>query len=156
MTSQTRQKYKQTEIYDVLVDDHDIFDNYIDCFVFAASVGYSEGKYEPEDYEGQNEMLWMHFGSNDLYRAAAAAIAYQHTDDPAALTNPDKQLEVLAKYAAGGASLLEDKYGDTKGTPREGLIDYIQSQSSKEERGEQNEMLEEIARSFDDEILTND
>lgn len=156
MSSQTRQKYKQTAIYELLVDEHAIFDNYIDCFVFAASVGYSEGKYDPDDYEGENEMLWMHFGGNDLYRAAAAAIAYQHTGEPAALTNPDKQLEVLAKYAAGGASVLEDKFGDTKGTPREGLINYIHSQTSEKERGEQNEMLEEIARSFDDEILASE
>lgn len=156
MSTQTRQNYKQTEIYDILVNEYDIFENYIDCFVFAASVGYNEGKYDSTDYEGDNEMLWMHFGGNDMYRAAAAAIAYQHTDDPTALTNPDKQLEVLAKYAAGGASVLDDKFGDTKGTPREGLINYIQSQSSESERGEQNEMLEKIARSFDEEIMTTD
>lgn len=155
MSSQTRQKYKQTEIYETLVDDHGIFENYIDCFVFAASVGYNEGRYQSDDYTGDGEMLWMHFGSHDLYRAAAASIAYQHTDDPAALTNPSKQLEVMAKFAAGGAALLENKFGDTKGTPREGLLNYIQSQSSDDERGEQNEMLERIARSFDDELLSD-
>lgn len=155
MSSQTRQKYKQTDIYDTLVDEHDIFDNYIDCFVFAASVGYKEGRYESEDYTGDGEMLWMHFGSHDLYRAAAAAIAYQHTDDPASLTNPSKQLEVMAKFAAGGAALLDDKFGDTKGTPREGLLNYIQDQSSENERGEENEMLERIARSFDEELLSD-
>jgi hypothetical protein len=155
MSPQTRQKYKQSKIYELLVDEYDIFDNYIDCFVFAAAIGYEEKTYDADDYKGDGEMLWMHFGGNDLYRAAAAAIAYQHTEDPAALTNPDKQLEVLAKYAAGGAAVLEGKFGDTKGTPREGLVDYIQSHSSAEKRGKQNEMLDEIARSFDDEILTN-
>ena len=30
MSSHTRQKYKQTEIYEKLVGEHDIFDNYID------------------------------------------------------------------------------------------------------------------------------
>lgn len=136
------------------MDDHDIFDNYIDCFVFAASVGYSEGRYEPDDYDGDGEMLWMHFGSHDLYRAAAAAIAYQHTDDPASLTDPGKQLEVLAKFAAGGAEILEDKFGDTKGTPREGLLNYIQAQTSDGEDEGDNEMLERIARSFDEELLS--
>jgi dnd system-associated protein 4 len=154
MSSQTRQTYKQSKIYHKLVDDHDIFDNYIDCFVFAASVGYREGRYEPDDYDGDGEMLWMHFGSHDLYRAAAAAIAYQHTDDPASLTDPGKQLEVLAKFAAGGAEILEDEFGDTKGTPREGLLNYIQAQTSDSEDEGDNEMLERIARSFDEELLS--
>lgn len=154
MSTQTRQKYKQSDIYDKLVDEDDIFDNYIDCFVFAASVGYSEGRYEPDDYTGDGEMLWMHFGGNDLYRAAAAAIAYQHTDDPASLTDPNKQLEVLAKFAAGGAEILDDKFGDTKGTAREGLLNYIQAQSSDDEEEGDNEMLEQIARSFDEELLS--
>lgn len=154
MSSQTRQTYKQSDIYHKLVDEHDIFDNYIDCFVFAASIGYSEGRYEPDDYTGDGEMLWMHFGSHDLYRAAAAAIAYQHTDDPASLTDPSKQLEVLSKFAAGGAEILEDKFGDTKGTPREGLLNYIQDQSSDDEEEGDNEMLERIARSFDEELLS--
>lgn len=155
MSSQTRQKYKQTEIYDLLVEEHDIFDNYIDCFVFAASVGYSRERYESEDYTGDGEMLWMHFGSHDLYRAAAAAIAYQHTNDPTALTTPSKQLEVMAKYAAGGAAILEKKFGDSKGTPREGLLNFIQEQSSEDERGQENELLERIARSFDEEMYSD-
>lgn len=155
MASQTRQKYKQSEIYEKLVKEHDIFENQIDCFVFAASVGWSEDEYEPDDYTGDGEMLWMHFSSKDLYRAAAAAIAYQHTKDPAALTNPSTQLEVMAKYAAAGAAILEDKFGDTKGTPREGLLNFIQSQSSEDERGKENEMLEKIARSFDEEVFSD-
>lgn len=155
MSAKSRQRYKQTDIYERLVDEHGIFENYIDCFVFAASVGYDQGRYETEDYEGDGEMLWMHFSGNDLYRATAASIAYQHTDDPAALSNPDKQLEVLAKYAAGGAEILEEKFGDTKGTPRNALLNFVQSHSSEDERGEENDMLEEIARSFDDEVLSS-
>lgn len=154
MSSQTRQKYKQTPVYEALVDEHGVFENYIDCFVFAAAVGYHEDRYEPDDYTGDGEMLWMHFGSHDLYRAAAAAIAYQHTGDPAALTDPDRQLEVMAKYAAGGAAVLAEKFGDAKGTPREGLLEYVRSRSSEDERGRENEMLERIARSFDDDVLS--
>lgn len=155
MSSKTRQTYKQTDIYDKLVKDHDIFENYIDCFVFAASVGYYENRFETEDYTGDGEMLWMHFSSRDLYRAAAASIAYQHTKDPETLTDPDKQLEVLAQYALGGAELLEEKFGDAKGTPREGLLKYVQSHSSEEERGKENEMLKAIARSFDEDMMAD-
>lgn len=153
MSTQARQNYKQSGIYETLVEDHDIFENYIDCFVFAAAVGYSEGKIETKDYEGEGEMLWMHFSSHDLYRAAAASIAYQHTKNPEALTNPGLQLEVLAKFAAGGAEILEEKFGDVKGTSREGLLKFIKSHTSEEERGQENEMLKEIARSFDDEMF---
>jgi len=153
MSTKARQTYKQSEIYETLVDEHDIFDNYIDCFVFAATVGYHEGRIETENYEGDAEMLWMHFSSHDLYRAAAASIAYQHTKNPEALTNPELQLKVLAKFAAGGAEILEEKFGDVKGTSREGILNYIKSHSSEEERGRENEMLKEIARSFDDQMF---
>lgn len=155
MSSKTRQKYKQSDIYRTLVDEHDIFENYIDCFVFAATVGFSRDRYDLNDYTGDGEMLWMHFGNRDLYRAAAAAIAYQHTGDPAALTNPEKQLEVMAKYAAGGAMVLEEEFGDTKGTPREGLLNFIRSHSTEEERGNEDEVLSRIAQSFDDEMYSD-
>lgn len=155
MSSQARQYYNQTAIYDTLVDEHEIFEAPMDCFVFAACVGFAEGRHESEDYTGDGEILWMHFGSRDLFRAAAAAIAYQHTDDPTALTDPSTQLEVMAQYAAGGAAFLEEKFGDAKGTPREGLLTYIQSETSEDERDDQNEMLEQIARSFDEEMLSD-
>ena len=156
MSSKTRQTYKQTEIYSSLVEEHGIFEDKMSCFIFAASVGYSEGRFKPDDYTGDGEMLWMHIGGDDLYRAVCASIAYQHTDDPTALTDPDKQLEVMAKFAAGGAEILQDKFGDVKGTPREGLLNYIQSQSSEEEdAGGQEELLGEIARSFDEELLSD-
>lgn len=156
MSSQSRQSYKQTEIYTSLVEEHDIFEDMMNCFIFAASVGYSEGRFKPDDYTGDGEMLWMHIGGNDLYRAVCASIAYQHTDDPTALTDPDKQLKIMAKFAAGGAEILQENFGDVKGTPREGLLNYIQSQSSEEDNAdEQGELLGEIARSFDEELLSD-
>lgn len=154
-STQSRQSYKQSPIYEKLVDDHDIFPNNIDCFVFAASVGYSENRYDPDDYTGDGEMLWMHFSSRDLYRAAAAAIAYQHTGDPEALTDPDTQLEVMAQYAAGGAMFLEEKFGEMKETSRDGLLNYIQSHSSPDERTEENEMIKKIAQSFDQSMFSD-
>lgn len=154
-STQSRQHYKQSPLYEKLVKDHDIFPNNIDCFVFAAAVGFAENRIDPDDYTGDGEMLWMHFSNRDLYRAAAAAMAYQHTGDPKALTDPDIQLEVMAQYAAGGAAFLEERFGEMNETPRDGLLNYIQSHSSTDERNEANQMLEKIAQSFDESMYSD-
>lgn len=151
--SKVRQKYKRTPIYDAMVDEHDIFENYIDCFVFFATLGYDRGRYDATDYTGDGEMLWMHFGSRDLYRATAAAIAYQHTDDPQALVRPETQLEVMAKYAAGGAAIAAEEFGDVAGDPPDALLNFVRSNRDTDSADERDSTLDEIVAAFDDDIL---
>lgn len=147
-SSNTRVKYEKTDIYETLVDEHEVFDSYIDLFVFCASLGYArdEGR---QDYEGDSEMLWMHIANNELYRAVAAAIAYQDRDDPEALISPDVQLEVLAKYAAGGAEIAADEFGDIDGDPTDAVMNFIKANQDSQSRTEQNSILDEIRQSFD-------
>jgi hypothetical protein len=148
-----RQKYKQTPIYDTMVDEHGIFSSYIDFFVFAACVGYSHNRCEMDNYEGDNEMLWMHFMDKDLYRATAASIAYQHHDDPDALIQPEVQLETLAKYAAGGAEILEQQFGEIAGDPTDAVFNFIQEYDEEEDNETRQTVLGEIMTSFDEEML---
>ena len=127
MSSRVRQNYRKTEIYEQLVDEHGIFDSYVDLFVFAASRGYAESERHEQDFEGDAEMLWMHFGNRDFYRAAAACIAYQTTGDPESLMDHDEQLKIMAQYASAGADILEEEYGPVKGSPLNSILNDVRS-----------------------------
>ncbi len=120
-----RTNYRKTEIYDRLVDDEGIFDSYVDLFIFAACRAYAEGERHQDNYKGDAEMLWMHFGSKDLNRAAAACIAYQTTNDPSSLMDHEEQLDILAQYASAGADILEEDYGEVKGSPLNSLANDV-------------------------------
>lgn len=126
MSSTIRQKYRRYDIYDEFVEDHEIFNNYRDMFVFCGCVGYNENKIEKTDYTGDGEQLWMHFTDEPAIRAASASMAYNKTDDLQALIDPEIQLKILAKYAAGGAQFLQSEFGG-ESNPRSALLDYIQS-----------------------------
>lgn len=150
-----RQYYARTDIYDQMVDDWDIFDTYVDFFVFAASVGYRIGSrsdvasYDEDYYTGEGEMLWMHFTNKVTYRAVAASIAYQYTGSVDAFTDPQLQLDVLARYAKAGADELAKEFGDSQATPRDGLVTFINEYEDVDESQAQEEMLDEIIDSFD-------
>lgn len=151
----TRVTYEKTEIYEELVDEYEIFGSYVDFFVFAGCLGYAENE-KREEYKGDNEMLWMHLGNSDIYRAVAAAIAYQDTGDPEALTQPETQLEILAKYAAGGAEIAGEEFDDVSGDPTNTVLSYIQQHHDPTTQEEQETILKEIMQSFDDEIVNSD
>lgn len=142
MSSRVRQNYRQTEIYEQLVDEEGIFGSYVDLFVFAACRGYAEGERHTEDFEGEAEMLWMHFGNRDFYRAAAACIAYQTTEDPQSLMDNDEQLKIMAQYASAGADILEEEYGPVKGSPLNSIINDVRSfePEGTEEDGEDSDV----------------
>jgi hypothetical protein len=150
-----RQNYARTEIYDKMVDEWDIFDTYVDFFVFAASVGYRVSSrsdvagYDEDEYTGEGEMLWMHFTNKAAYRAVAASIAYQYTGNAEALTDPDLQLDVLARYARAGVEALATEFGDSQSTPRDGLVSFIDDYEDIDESKRSDEVLDEIITSFD-------
>ena len=153
MDATVRQNYRKGEIYNHLVDEHGVFKSYIDLFMFSACLGYSRGEIDKEGYEGdedtRGEMLWMHFTDKDIYRATAASIAFQETGDPESLMDASKQLEIMAKYASGGADILEDEFGDSAGTPRDAILNMIQSEQTAEERQENTGTLRELEEAFD-------
>jgi len=147
-----RVNYEQTAVYEQFVDEYGVFNSYQDFFVFAAAVGYANDAIE-EPGSG-NEMLWMHFTDKTLYKAMAAAIAYNHLGTPDGLIDPEKQLETLAKFSAGGTTILETEFGDIDGDPTNALLNYIQdARDSDDDAGGEN-VLEKIVQSFDDDMYT--
>ncbi len=147
-----RVTYKKTPIYEQLVDDYEIFSSYVDFFVFSACLGYAKER-KIEDYSGDNEMLWMHLGNSEIYRAVAAAIAYQDMGDPEALIQPETQLDILAKYAAGGAEIAAEEFGNISGDPTDTVLNYIQKHHDPTTQEEQEEILQEIMNSFNDDMI---
>ena len=146
-----RQNYKQSNIYIKLVDEYGIFDSYQDLFMFTACVGFAKDRCKTANYEGEKEMLWMHFSNKDLYRAVAAAIAYQHHDDPEALIKPEIQLETLAMYAAGGAEVLEAEFSEVDEDPTDAVLNYVQDWDEQEDTETRQTVLGEIMASFEQE-----
>lgn len=144
-----RQNYEQGPIYEQFTEEHDLFKSKQDLFVFSACVGYANGECRMTDYTGEGEMLWMHFSNKPLYKAVAASIAYQHHDDPEALLEPEMQLETLAMYAAGGADLLDRKFGDIKGDPTDAVLNYIQEWEDQEPTKARQTVLDDIMESFE-------
>lgn len=155
-----RQLYERTDIYDKMVEEWGIFDTYVDFFVFAASVGFrvssrSEvASYDESDYTGEGEMLWMHFTNKATYRAVAASIAYQFTGDAEAFTDPQLQLEVLARYAKAGTKALASEFGDSQAPPRDGLVSYIENYEDVDASSAQDEVIDEIINSFDNDMFS--
>jgi dnd system-associated protein 4 len=156
--STIRQYYHRHELYDKMVDDWDLFNTYVDFFVFAASVGYATvdrttaAAYDESEFTGDGEMLWMHLSNKQTYRAVAASIAYQHTGDPEALVSPKIQLEVLARYAKAGVERLAREFGDSATTPRDGLLSFIENEQPSGE-AEDEDLLGAIVDSFDQNMI---
>ncbi|WP_336361572.1 hypothetical protein [Haladaptatus sp. ZSTT2] len=148
-SASARVNYEKTPIYETLVDDYGVFGSYVDFFVFAATLGFNKGKVVREGYEGDNEMLWMHLQKKDLYRVVAASIAFQDTKDPAALLNPKKQLQILAQYAAGGAQIAAEEFGDVTGDPTDAVVTYLQANHRDEDQEEDETILSEIKLDFE-------
>ncbi|MBV0926228.1 hypothetical protein KTS45_18635 [Halomicroarcula limicola] len=157
--STIRQNYYRHSLYDKMVEEWDLFNTYVDLFVFAGCVGYATidrttaAGYDTSEYAGegntQGEMLWMHLANKTTYRAVAASIAYQHTGDPEALVDPQLQLEVLARYARAGIDRLETEFGESASTPRDGLISFIENEQPNGD-SQQEDILGTIAASFDE------
>jgi hypothetical protein len=95
----------------------------------------------------------MHFTDKTLYKATAAAIAYNDLKTPEALINPEKQLTTLAKFQAGGATILEEKFGDIEGDPTNALLNYIQDHRSADDEDTQT-VIGKIIQDFNDDMYT--
>lgn len=124
--------------------------------VFLAVIGDQEGNvvrtgYEGDDADGTKGQIGVeNFFANDLYRVITASIAFQDTEDPAALVNSELQAEKLTQYAAGGLEIAERKFGETAGDPTNAIVEYIQNH---DEEDIYQGTLGEIVKAFDDEMM---
>jgi dnd system-associated protein 4 len=147
--------YDQTETYESLVDEYEVFDTYYDALVFLAVVGYEEGEYVEEGYTGDDNSgeikLSTVFG-RDVYRTILASMAFQHTGEPAALVDRTLQSEIVAQYAAGGDRVLQQKVKSYATDPTDDIVSYVRSARENERKTDKG-ILGEIIQSFDDEIV---
>lgn len=148
--------YKKSELYDRVVEEHGIFQHSYDFMVFLAVMGYQENNVVRQGYEGDDsngtkgQIGAENFFANDLYRVVAASIAFEDTEEPAALVDAELQAEKLAQYAAGGLEVAERKFGQTAGDPTDAIIEYIQNH---DEEDSYQGTLGEIVKAFDDEMM---
>jgi len=151
--SNARVDYEKTEIYETMVDEYGVFGSYIDFFVFAASLGFARDKYVPDGDQGDNEILGMHLNRKDLYQVTAASIAFQHTEDPEMLVSPGDQLPILARYAAGGAQIAAEEFGDVTGDPTDAVMNFLRDAHNADQQNKEEEVLSQIREGFDDSIF---
>ncbi|PSP32696.1 hypothetical protein BRC64_05720 [Halobacteriales archaeon QH_10_67_22] len=151
--------YEQGELYERLKDEHGVFEYYIEILLFLAVIGYREGRVKRSDYRGDSEegtdgeagLTNIH--SRETYRTVAAALAFQDTDNPEALVNPEEHKRVIAQYAAGGLEFAREEFGDNAGDPTDAIVNYIKSRREDDDDEEIEGELQEIVEAFDDEMM---
>jgi len=117
-----RIRYDRNVAYQRLVDEEEVFNSYVDFFMFCAALGYSREEKVSNAYHGaEHELLWSHVEGTELFEIVSKAIAYQETGDPDVLDDRETQMEFLAEYAAAGAKIAAREF-ETTGDDLEGLV----------------------------------
>lgn len=153
-------EYRKSELYERAVDEYGVFNAGYDFLVFLAILGYHEDEVDRDDYRGsrddgtKGEIALQNLYSNELYRVLMSSLAFQDTNDPSALADSRKQMEVLAQYGSGGLRVAESEFGSTAGDPTDAIVNYIQDHrdDSEDFQGE----LGKIVEAFDDEMMEMD
>jgi hypothetical protein len=161
-----QQKYYRHELYDRMVEEWNIFENYVDLIIFAAAVGYTGStkqrvnEYSKEEIKGLDSdrsgiIKWSSISNQQSYRVISASIAYQHTNEYEVITDPEKQLEIVTRYARAGILELADDFNDYTNPPRDGLISYIDNLSEDSNTDEDEpDVFGQIIDSFDEDIFS--
>lgn len=150
-------RYRTSELYETVVDEHNVFGSSYDFMIFLAILGYTQDNPKRENHEGtpnegtRGEIGLENIYSNELYRVLMMSLAYQDTNDPEALVDSQTQIDTLTQYAAGGLEIAEREFGGTAGDPVDAIMNYIKNE--QEETKDFEGVLGEIVNSFDDEVL---
>lgn len=143
-----RIRYEKTETYEILVDgENAIFDTYKDLFLLAASVGYNRGTLD-DNPKTSDEIPWRILRNNPQNLVIARAIAYAHTEDYETLTDEEKQVEILQKYAAEGIKIIRSQVVEQPGDPLDNMIEVLRRNRDQESEEERISVLEEIEQEF--------
>lgn len=154
-------KYRQSELYDQVVDEYNIFENAYDFMIFLAVMGYQEDSPKRENHEGsevdgtRGQIGVENFFENGFYRTIASCIAFQDTGDPEVLNRQsaeEEQIEKLTQYAAGGLEIAEEEFGQVAGDPTDAIVNYIKRQRDSESyQGTLGEIVDEFNEGILDE-----
>jgi dnd system-associated protein 4 len=143
-----RIRYDKTETYEVLVDgENAVFDTYKDLFLLAASVGYNRGTLD-ENPGTSDEIPWRILRNNPQNLVVARSIAYAHTEDDEALTDEEKQVEILEKYASEGIKIIRSQVVEQPGDPLDNMIEFLRRNRDQESEEKRISVLEEIEQEF--------
>lgn len=151
--------YKKTDVYDKLTDEYEIFEYYFDAIMFMAVLGYRHDniKTDSSEYLGDEDERGSigieRFHDRSHYHAIVAALAFQKTGDPSAMADPDVHREVIPQYAAGGLEVYENEFGDVAGDPTDALATHIKSVVDEAVVTHEDDELQTIIQSFDDEMF---
>jgi hypothetical protein len=131
-----RIRYDRNEAYETLVDEHEVFDSYVDFFMFCATVGATRGRKHPEAYKGgDHELLGTYVTRNELFDALSKAIAYREADTPEVLNDQGRQLELLAEYAAAGAEVVAEEVTSSADDVVPAIAQFVLEERAKADDG---------------------
>lgn len=135
--------YTKTEMYKRLKDEEEIFDTYKDVLLFLASVGYSKDN-KGDLPSGGNEIAWEYIARDPTQHIFVKCMAYADTEDKEALSDTDRQIDILLKYADGGEDIIKEEVLDNRGDVLENLVEYLKENRKESVYGEDSGILRKI------------
>lgn len=136
--------YEQTDAFNKLVEgDDSIFESRTRLLVFSACVGYQRG-HRVDDHDENGEMRWNYVAQNQRLSVIVASLAFADMDDPSVILDPNRQIETLTAYGAGGSRILTREVVDEPGSNLDNLISFIRQHRDRDQLEQQAGVLEEI------------
>lgn len=138
--------YEKTDAFDdMVVGDEKLFESRTRLLIFSASVGYHRGE-RVEDHDENGEMRWNYISQNQRLSVVVSALAYADTGDPSVILDPERQIESLTAYGAGGWRILEREVVEEPGDKLDNLIEFLNDHRDKDRLDEGRGVLEDIER----------
>ncbi len=139
-------KYQKSDIFDILVSgEKNIFESNTRLLVFAASVGFDQDRrvHSPDE---TGEIRWSYISQNSSLSVIAASLAYADHKDPDVILDPERQIETLQTYGAGGAEILQEAVVDQSGENLDNLIMFLKDRKSDNNIQQQAGILENMQK----------
>jgi hypothetical protein len=136
--------YENSDAFEELADgDEPIFESRVRFLVFAASVGYAHNR-SVESPERDKAIRWSYIDGDRSLSIVTAALTYGVTGDPEEILDPEQQIDVLQRYGAGGARLVNREVVDEPGDNLDNLITFLQDQRTEDDDTDRAGVLEQI------------
>ena len=136
--------YEKNDVYPKLAEGSDApFESNTRLLIFAASVGYSRGRYVDDPAEN-GEIRWNYISQNQKLSVIVAALACADHNDAEVILKPEEQIETLRRYGAGGARVIKEQIVDEPGSNLDNLIAFIKNTQDEDKLTKQVGILEDI------------
>jgi len=137
-------KYQKSDVFDTLCGgENNIFESNIRLLVFAASVGFDQNRrvHSPDE---TGEIRWSYISQNSSLSVITAALAYADHNDPNVILDPERQIETLQTYGAGGAEILQEAVVEQSGNNLDNLVMFLKDREDDTDVQQQAGILEEM------------